>query len=164
MDDFIGRVEQAMTDYFRTDRRRIEHARQVAEHARRLLDEIAADRTVTLAAAYLHDIGIPAAERKYGSSAGRHQEVEGPPVASDILKKLGASEAFIEKVCELVGNHHTPEAIDSPEFQILWDADALVNLAEVLPGKTAGQVNAVLEKSFATDAGLRRGRTVYLRE
>ena len=29
---------------------------------------------ITLAAAYLHDIGIPEAERRYGSCAGPHQE------------------------------------------------------------------------------------------
>ena len=43
---------------------------------------------VVRAAAVLHDIGIREAERKHGSSAGKYQEVEGPPIARRILEKL----------------------------------------------------------------------------
>ncbi len=39
-------------------------------------------------AALLHDIGIPEAERKCNSCAGRHQEQEWPPIARDMLSKL----------------------------------------------------------------------------
>ena len=47
---------------------------------------------VILSAAYLHDIGIHEAERKYQSTAARYQEEEGPPIAREILIKLGARE------------------------------------------------------------------------
>ncbi len=70
--DFIDQVRKAMEEYFDEDIRRIRHAHAVAEHARELLDAMDADETLTLATAYLHDIGIPEAERKYGSAAGRH--------------------------------------------------------------------------------------------
>lgn len=151
-----------MVDYFGADCRRIEHAREVAGYARELLAYIDADEVTVMTAAYLHDIGIPEAERKYGSCAGPYQEVEGPPVARTLLEGLAAPPALTEAVCALVGSHHTPAAIDSPEFRILWDADALVNLAEVLPGKDAAQVRAVLEKAMVTEPGFRRALSLYL--
>ena len=155
-------VRRAMEAYFGADRRRIEHALQVAGHAERLLAYIDADPVLTLAAAYLHDIGIPEAERKFGACPGPLQEQEGPPVARALLQELDAPLPFIEAVCALVGAHHTPEGVDSPEFRILWDADALVNLAEVLPGKSPEKVRAVLERALVTEAGFQAARALYL--
>ncbi|WP_432821083.1 nitroreductase family protein [Trichloromonas sp.] len=161
-ESFIEKVAFAMEDYFGSDDRRIEHAHRVAGYARELLAAIDADETLTLLAAYLHDIGIPEAERKYGSCPGHCQEQEGPPVARALLEKLGADERLIVTVCELVGCHHTPGAIDSPEFRILWDADALVNLVDVVPGKDPEQIERILEKSLVTETGYRRARKLFL--
>lgn len=162
MSDFLQQVRSAMEDHLGADARRIAHARQVAAYARELLDYIDADPTVTLAAAYLHDIGIPEAERRYGSCAGPHQEKLGPPVAREILERLGASAPLIETVCAMIGKHHTPGGVDSPEFRILWDADALVNLGEVVPGKSPEQVRAILDRSLVTEPGYRRALALYL--
>jgi hypothetical protein len=162
MTDLLERIDSAMQAYFHADQRRIDHARQVAVHAEELLRYVDADETVTMAAAYLHDIGIPEAERLYGSCAGPHQEELGPPVARAILHQLAAPPALIARVCTLIGCHHTPAGDDSPEFRILWDADALVNLAEVVPGKTAEQLAAILEKWLVTEAGYRRACKIYL--
>lgn len=162
MSDFLQQVHSAMEDYFGADARRIAHARRVAAYARELLDYIDADPTVTLAAAYLHDIGIPEAERRYGSCAGPHQEKLGPPVAREILARLGAPAPLIETVCAMIGKHHTPGGVDSPEFRILWDADALVNLGEVVPGKSPEQVRTILDRSLVTEPGHRRALALYL--
>ncbi len=161
-ESFLESVALAMKDYFGADDRRIEHAHRVAGYARELLAAIDADETETLVAAYLHDIGIPEAERKYGSCSGRSQEQEGPPVARALLEGLGADERLIEVVCELVGCHHTPAGIDSPEFRILWDADALVNLAEVVAGKSPEQIERILDTSLVTETGYRRARKLFL--
>lgn len=157
----IERIIERMERCFGADRRRIDHAHQVAAHARELLKFIDADPQVTLAAAYLHDIGIHEAERKHGSSAGRYQEIEGPPVARGILEELQADAAFTDAVCELVGKHHTPQGVDSPEFRILWDCDALVNLSESLAGKSGEMVEPILNRSLVTEAGYRRGLRIY---
>ncbi|NIQ94094.1 MAG: HD domain-containing protein [Desulfuromonadales bacterium] len=157
-----ARIIEEMERYFGADRERIDHAHQVAAHARELLKYIDADPGVTMAAAYLHDIGIHEAERRHGSNAGRYQEIEGPPVARAILKNLGAAEDFIAAVCELVGNHHTPKGVDSPEFRILWDSDALVNLAGSRAGKNASEMRSLLDRSLVTEAGYRRALGIYL--
>jgi HD superfamily phosphodiesterase len=151
-----------MEDHFGEDERRIAHALQVTAYAEELLAFIDADPTITLVAAYLHDIGIPAAERIYGSCAGPYQEELGPPVARELLRGLGAPVELIETVCALIGKHHTPGGSDSPEFRILWDADALVNLSEVVSGKTPDQVRAILDRSLVTEPGYRRALSLFL--
>jgi putative nucleotidyltransferase with HDIG domain len=148
--DFLQQVRLAMVGYFGADSRRIDHALQVTAYAEELLAYIDADPTVTLTAAYLHDIGIPNAERIYGSCAGTHQEELGPPVARELLTSLKAPAELIETVCAMIGKHHTPAGVNSPEFRILWDADALVNLDEVVPGKSSEQVRTILGKWLVT--------------
>jgi len=159
---FLEQVRLLMEKYFGSDVRRIVHAHEVTNHAADLLQYIDADPVVTLTATYLHDIGIPEAERKYGQCGGKLQEQEGPPVARILLADVGAEEGLIDKVCELVGLHHTPAGVDSAEFRILWDADALVNLSEVVADKRTHEIEAILAKILVTEAGYRRARDIYL--
>lgn len=159
--DFLLQVRQAMECYFGADARRIAHALQVTAYAEEMLAYIDADSTITLAAAYLHDIGIPEAERIYGSSAGHYQEKLGPPVARELLSGLGASAEMIETVCAIIGSHHTPGGVDSPEFRILWDADMLVNLEEVVAGKDPERIRTIIGKSMVTEPGYRLALTLY---
>ncbi len=161
---FLESVRTAMENYFGEDQRRIEHALQVSLYARELLSYIEADPVLTLTAAYLHDIGIPEAERKHGSSAGNYQEIEGPPIAEEILANLDAEESFVDAVAEIVGNHHTSAAIDSTEFRIIWDADALVNFAAALQGKSETHIESVLQRHMVTEAGYRMARKIFLKD
>ena len=75
----------------------------------------------------LHDIGAVEAQKKYGSIDGVYQEKEGPEVAKEILKKVGYNKN-IDRICFIIGNHHTPSKIDGLDFQIQWEADLLENL------------------------------------
>lgn len=159
---FLEQVRQLMESYFATDVRRIAHAHDVTEHAVSLLSYVDADPVVTLCAAYLHDIGIPEAERKYDRCDAKLQEQEGPPIARVLLADIGADDDLINQVCGLVGNHHTPQGVDSPEFRVLWDADALVNLAEVVDGKNSHAIESILLKALVTEAGYRAAKALYL--
>jgi putative nucleotidyltransferase with HDIG domain len=128
---FKDKVAAAMQEYFGPDRRRIAHALAVADRAEILAKEVeGVDMMVVMASAYLHDIGIREAERKYHSSAFVHQHQEGPPVAREILTRLQAKPALIEEVCEIIGHHHSPREEESINFKILYDADLLVNCME----------------------------------
>lgn len=77
--------------------------------------------------AILHDIGAVEAQKKYGSIDGVYQEKEGPAVAKEILKKVGYNKN-IDRICFIIGNHHTPSKINGLDFQIQWEADLLENL------------------------------------
>jgi HD superfamily phosphodiesterase len=159
---FLERVRAAMEACFGEDRRRIEHALQVASFAEQLLAFIEADAVIALSAALLHDIGIHEAERVHGSSAGNWQELEGPPIARRILTELGASEHLIDRVATLVGCHHTPDGDASAEFRILWDADALVNFSEILVDKDDETISRLLNSHMTTEPGYQMARKLFL--
>lgn len=144
-----------MVGYFGCDVRRINHALKVYGFASTIcrcenLSEH--DIDVTKIAAVLHDIGIPVSEKKYGSCIGKYQELEGPPIAHALLEKLGTEPDKIARVCYLIGNHHTYTKIDGFDFQILVEADFLVNIYE--DEMDEKMVKSIKEKYFKTNTGL----------
>ena len=150
----VDRLIAAMQATFGQDQKRITHALTVLERAKEIMrGEQGAEPKVVLAAAVLHDIGIQEAERKHGSSAGRWQEVEGPPIAEAIMKDLGMDEASRDHVGKIIANHHSAGEIDTLEFRILWDADWLVNIPEEYPEHTPEKLEALIEKVFKTASG-----------
>jgi len=151
-----------MKDVFGADERRIAHALNVLEHAEDLLDSEDGSPLVVRAAAILHDIGIREAERKHGSAAGRYQEAEGPPIAREIMERMGLDEADIEHVCRIISNHHSDRDIDTPEFRILWDADWLVNIPGAFPLDDKGKLKAVIDKVFKTGTGRERAYELFV--
>ena len=129
----IADVAAAMMLKNRGDRRRIEHSLKVYAYARLLGQaEFLGDELLEIVeiTALLHDIGIHVAEKKLGKCSSQDQEIEGPPVASEILTALNFSSAVIERVCFIISRHHTFTAIDNVDFQILVEADFLVNASE----------------------------------
>ena len=149
------RVAIEMKKYFGRDFKRIGHASKVARYAERIAREERANLAVVLAAAYLHDIGIKEAERKHQSTAAKYQEEEGPPIAREILTKLGAKEELIDEVCDIVGHHHHPRDEETVNFMALYDADMLVNLEEKQEQekkKPSEALKRVIEKAFLTES------------
>ncbi len=102
-------------------------------------------------AAVLHDIGIMESERKYGSCDGKYQEIEGPVIARNLLGRLGVENEVVERVCFLIGHHHTYDQVDGPDYQILIEADFFVNAYE---GEMDIQtMRNVYERIFRTTTG-----------
>ncbi|MDX1708139.1 MAG: HD domain-containing protein, partial [Desulfobacterales bacterium] len=128
---------------------------RVARYAEQIGKKEKASLAVILPAAYLHDIGIHEAERKYGSTAAEFQEAEGPPIARSILEKLGAREELIEQVCDIIAHHHHPQPDDSLNFKVVYDADLLENLDEKQKKapRSETEIAALIERSFLTDSG-----------
>jgi HD superfamily phosphodiesterase len=149
------RVAIEMKRYFKQDFKRIGHATRVARYAEKIGKEEGGNLAVILTSAYLHDIGIKEAERKHQSTAARYQEEEGPPIAKEILSKLGAKEELIEEVCDIIGHHHHPKPQESINFKSVYDADMIVNLEE--KGKEhptdLERLAGIIEKSFLTTSG-----------
>lgn len=153
MNNLKDRLIDEVKDYFGKDEGRISHALKVTEFAEMILKDEQGDRDVVIGAAILHDIGIPESERKYGSNAGHYQEIEGPPIAREILKRQGLDESFIEEVCEIIAHHHSPGKVNTNNFKILYDADCLVNLGDELKRKLKEERINRVEKVFLTTTG-----------
>jgi hypothetical protein len=105
--------------------------------------------------AYLHDIGIKEAERKHNSAAPQYQHLEGPPVAREILTRLGAEEGIINEVCDIIGHHHSPREEETINFKVIYDADLIVNLEEKQKETPTppDHLEKIIVKSFLTKAG-----------
>lgn len=149
-----GLITYKMIQYFGNDVRRINHSLKVLGFARAIAagENYDGDKLETLeTAAILHDIGIHEAERIHNSSAGRFQELEGPHVAKSILEGLTNDEKVIERVCFLVGHHHSYSAVDGLDFQILIEADFLVNIDE--DNVSSDAARTIKEKYFKTKTG-----------
>jgi HD superfamily phosphohydrolase YqeK len=158
------RVAIEMKRYFKSDFKRIGHATRVARYAERIGKIEGGNLAVILSAAYLHDIGIVEAGKKHQSTAAKYQELEGPPIAASILIKLGAKEALIEEVCDIVGHHHHPRSDETINFKAVYDADLIENIDEkqkenpVEPAQLAERI----EKLFLTPGGSEVAKEVLL--
>jgi len=122
-----------MIKYYAGDVKRINHFMKVYSFAKTIGEmELLEDekQEILELAAIVHDIGIKVSEQKYNSSAGKYQQIEGPAIAKEFLQKLGFGENVISRVCYLVAHHHTYNAIDDVDFQILVEADFLINIHE----------------------------------
>ena len=159
----ISRVMERMVAYFGHDARRINHALKVFSFAWMIgsREGVSTGVQETIACtALLHDIGIHEAEQKYHSAAGEYQQMEGPPIARKILSDLGADPGLINRVCFITGNHHTYTKIDGIDFQVLVEADFLVNIFEDGLGKEA--IESIGSRIFKTETGKNLLRTMYL--
>jgi len=155
---------EKMITYFGDDARRICHARKVLKYAKELRENEGGNENVIVAAAILHDIGIKECERKYHSSGGQLQEKEGPPIARKILEVLEVGSEIIDEICGIIGSHHSPGEVDSLNFQIIWDADWLVNLRDEYKMSNRNKLEKIIEKIFMTRSGKMLAKEVYLRD
>lgn len=162
MDGIKEALIDAMVSYFNGDARRIDHARKVTEYAQKLLESERGDYSIVIGAAVLHDIGIHEAERKYGSTSGKYQEIEGPPIAAGMLKELGFNESQISEICDIIAHHHSPGKNNTTNFGILYDADWLVNLKDEYDIQDKERLTRIIEKVFITDSGKILAREIYL--
>lgn len=144
------------------DARRIQHFLKVYAYADTIgkLECLPQEtQEILTAAAILHDIGIHAAEEKYGSSSGHYQEIEGPKPAREILESMQAPASLIERVCYLIAHHHTYHDIDSADYQILIEADFLVNAYEDNVSKD--KIRKFRDAIFRTKSGIALLNTTF---
>lgn len=156
MDEQDRKLIEKMMEYYAGDPKRVQHFLKVYEFAK-LIGESESLDTETMhilrTAAIVHDIGIKISEEKYGSSNGKYQEKEGPAVAEPMLLALGYDEAVIDRVLFLIAHHHTYNEIEGLDYQILVEADFLVNLFEDGSSREAAQ--KVQKNIFKTNTGMK---------
>ncbi len=161
-ESIVDRLSAAMKEVFGDDRKRIDHAMRVLANAKRILRDVGGDSKVVIAAALLHDIGIPAAKEKWGSAAGRYQEKEGPPIAEKIMQDLKFDFESSDHVSRIIADHHSGKNMDTPEFRIIWDADWIVNLPEQFPDASPEVLATKIDKLLKTKAGIKLAKETHL--
>ena len=156
-----------MLALFSGDARRCQHFIKVASLAKHLAESEGADAELielVEAAGLVHDCGIKNGEAKYGAGhcTGKIQEQEGPAVARELLQRVGYEAAKVERICYLVGHHHTYNNIDGLDYQLLVEADFLVNFYE--DGTPKENIKKAVEKIFRTQSGLALAKTMFALE
>ena len=158
----ISSLIDEMIVYDKGDPKRIQHFIKVHDFARTIgqLEGLDDDTLYILeSAAVVHDIGIHVCEEKYGSCEGKLQEKEGTALAKEMLERLGYEQEVIDRVCYLVGHHHTYTNIDGIDYQILVEADFLVNLYEDEVSLDA--VRKAYQNIFKTESGRKICRNMF---
>lgn len=110
-------------------------------------------------ATIVHDIACPLCREKYGNTDGKKQEEEGVPLVYSFFEGTEIDEDVLERVAYLVGNHHTVEKIEGKDYQILIEADYLVNADESHYSKD--NIRNTMEKIFRTDTGKTLLKSIY---
>ena len=154
-----------MIAFFAGDARRCQHFIKVASLAKELAESEGADAELTElveAAGLVHDCGIKPGEAKYGAGhcTGKIQEQEGPSVARGLLQKVGYTPEKIERICYLVGHHHTYNMIDGLDYQLLVEADFIVNFYE--NGTPKENIAKAVERIFKTESGTKLSKTMLI--
>lgn len=166
MNNQHAKMIEAMINYDKGDAKRIQHFLKVHDLAAAIgslegLDE--ETQFVLETAAILHDIGIHVSEQKYGSCNGKYQELEGPAEAQKLMEQVnGYTEKQIERVKYLIAHHHTYTDIEGADYQILVEADFLVNLYE--EESKEHTIKKVRSKIFKTQAGTQMLENMFVAE
>ena len=109
--------------------------------------------------AIVHDIACPLCREKYGNSQGQYQELEGPSLVKEFLNEFHLDDFVVERVSYLVGHHHTYENVNGIDFQILLEADFLVNADEMNLSKQA--ILNMKNNVFQTESGKELISVIY---
>lgn len=154
-----------MIRYYARDPKRIQHFIKVHDFAGMIgkLEGLEDDeQNILEIAAIVHDIGIKVSEEKYGDCSGKHQELEGPVIARTMLEPLGFEDSVIDRVCYLVAHHHTYQDINGLDYQILVEADFLVNYFE--DHLETESIKKSVKKIFKTETGIRIATEMFFPE
>nr|WP_271716052.1 HD domain-containing protein [Anaeromicropila herbilytica] len=161
----MGDISRCLIEYFENDVRRINHAMKVASFARSIaLEERVSEKELLIIeiCGYLHDVGIKLAEEKYQSSSGKLQEELGPDIVKTLLNNLNIEDDILARICYIIGNHHSYNKIDGIDFQILVEADFIVNIYE--DNVLKREVEEVNQRIFRTITGKSYLKHLYLSE
>lgn len=108
----------------------------------------------------IHDIACPLCRKKYGDTDGKHQEIESDSLVRDFLGALNVEQKIIDRVSFVVSHHHTYSDIDGMDYQILIEADYIVNATENM--YDTHNVSNFIQKLAKTDACIEILKSIFL--
>ena len=158
----INKLHLAMIELYKGDAKRIQHFCKVHSYAKLIAQmENVDDQCLFIieTAALTHDIGIHICEEKYGECGGKLQEKEGPALAEKLLGELGFDRNVSERVQYLIAHHHTYGNINEMDYQILVEADFLVNIME--EGSSKEAAIKAYQNIFKTSCGKKICREMF---
>ena len=160
----ISRILVKMIDYSAGNRKDINHLMKVHSYARiigkgeGLSEEL---QKITEIAAIVHGIACPLCRNKYGNTNGKYQGAEGPALTESFLADTGLTREEIARIAYLVGHHHTYEGVEGLDYQILLEADYLVNADE--SGYSRENILHMRDTVFQTKTGTALLESIYLK-
>ncbi len=110
--------------------------------------------------AIVHDISCPLCREKYGNTDGGNQEAESPDLIKAFFDKTDIKGETIEHISWLVSHHHTYTNVNALDYQILLEADYLVNAYE--NNYSREKIELFREKVFRTEMGRKLLNEIYL--
>ena len=113
------------------------------------------EKMIVFSEGNIHDITHLSCVWTYAKTIG---ELEGLDVR-EFLADTGMKTAQIDRVACLVGHHHSPAQIDGIDYQILIEADYIVNASE--SGYSQQTIQSFMEHTMKTAAGIRLTKTVF---
>lgn len=161
----VAAATEKMIEFYRGNLHDIDHFLKVWAMAKTIGELEGLDshtQEVLELTAVVHDIACPLCREKYGNTNGSNQELESPPLVETFFEGLPVDPADLSRISFLVAHHHTDTGVDGLDYQILLEADFLVNAGE------SGYSRAVIEKFrqrvFRTKSGIRLLDSMYLGE
>lgn len=151
-----------MIEFYNGSLHDINHFLKVFSYAKTIGEQENLDNTtqeILEAAAIVHDIACPLCREKYGNTNGKAQEKEGQILARQFLQELRYDETIIGRVCYLVAHHHTYTEVDGLDYQILLEADFLVNADE--SNLSMDNISNMMERVFKTETGICLLKSIY---
>ena len=152
----IAKAIEKMVLFYDGSTHDINHFLNVWAYARTIgrLERLDAGTQQTLElAAIVHDIACPLCRERYGCTDGPLQEREGALMARDFYAEFDLPDDQLQRICYLVGHHHTLTEVDGPDYRILLEADFLVNAQEQSLDRNTVAYTA--DRIFRTAAGTR---------
>ena len=150
----IAAAIEKMTDFYKGNIHDIYHFLKVWAFAKNIGEAEGLDpktqETLEMAAV-VHDIACPLCRVKYGNANGKHQEEESAALIEEFFVDSDLPKEFVDRVSYIVSHHHTITGIDGIDYQIMIEADYLVNADE--SNFSGNNVRNMLEKVFKTETG-----------
>lgn len=157
------KIVSKMIDFFNGNCCDIAHFLKVYGYAQTIgkLEELDKETLEILEiASIVHDIACPMCREKYGDTNGKHQEIESEALLRIFLSEFNLPEKMVSRIVFLVTHHHTYTEIDGIDYQILLEADYLVNADESHYSRDA--IKKFKDRVFKTKSGIYMLESIYL--
>lgn len=161
----VAAATQKMIELYRGNLHDIDHFLEVWAMAKTIGELEGLDshtQKVLELTAVVHDIACPLCREKYGNTNGSNQELESPPLVEAFFEGLPVDPADLSRISFLVAHHHTDTGVDGLDYQILLEADFLVNAGE--SGYSRAMIEKFRQRVFRTKSGIRLLDSMYLGE